>query len=160
MSLYQSDAPYCNFFQEIAAIVLAVGADEMKLKLSLAERIIIAVAVLAAVFTLGFFAGRSGGSSFVVETEKQAAQAEQATASDDEPEDSPEQEEALQSKVNINTADSATLQTLPGIGEALAGRIISYREENGDFAIIEEITDVNGIGDKLFENLKDLITVD
>jgi len=143
---------------------LDVGADEMKLKLSLAERIIITVAVLAAVFTLGFFAGRSGGSSFVVETEKEAAKEstteEQAAASADEPEDLSAQEGVLQSKVNINTADSAALQTLPGIGETLAGRIISYREENGDFTIIEEITDVTGIGDRLFENLKDLITLD
>lgn len=134
------------------------------MRLSRAERTIIALAVLAAVFTLGFFAGRSGGSSFVVQTQEQVSQestdAEQTTASAAESDASPAQEIISESKVNINTADSALLQTLPGIGDTLAGRIIAYREENGNFTIIDEITDVNGLGDKLFENLQDLITVD
>lgn len=61
--------------------------------------------------------------------------------------------------VNINTADQAQLDTLPGIGSALAQRIIQYREANGPFKAIEDLKDVSGIGDKNFENLKDRITV-
>lgn len=61
--------------------------------------------------------------------------------------------------VNINTADLTQLDTLPGIGPALAGRIIQYRETYGPFKSIEEIKNVSGIGDKNFENLKDRITV-
>lgn len=62
-------------------------------------------------------------------------------------------------KVNINTADLAQLDTLPGIGPAYAQRIIQYREINGPFKTIEDIKQVSGIGDKRFEQLKDLITV-
>ena len=61
--------------------------------------------------------------------------------------------------VNINTADQALLDTLPGIGSSLAQRIIQYREVNGPFGAIEDLKDVSGIGDKNFENLKDRITV-
>jgi len=61
--------------------------------------------------------------------------------------------------VNINTADAAQLDTLPGIGPALAQRIIQYRETNGPFQSIEDIKNVSGIGDKKFDDLKDLISV-
>lgn len=61
--------------------------------------------------------------------------------------------------VNINTADQAQLDTLPGIGSSLAQRIIQYRETYGPFKDIEDLKDVSGIGDKNFENLKDMITV-
>ncbi len=66
---------------------------------------------------------------------------------------------AAGSLVNINTADAAQLDTLPGIGSSLAQRIIQYRETNGPFNSIEDLKDVSGIGDKNFENLKDRITV-
>ncbi len=61
--------------------------------------------------------------------------------------------------VNINTADLSQLDTLPGIGPALAQRIIDYRDLNGSFTAIEDIKNVSGIGDKKFDALKDLITV-
>ena len=52
------------------------------------------------------------------------------------------------------------LDTLPGIGESLAGRIIAYREANGPFRTIEQIMEVSGIGEAKFAELKDRITVD
>lgn len=61
--------------------------------------------------------------------------------------------------VNINTADKTLLTTLPSIGEKTAERIIQYRETNGKFQSIEDIKNVNGIGDKKFEQIKDLITI-
>jgi competence ComEA-like helix-hairpin-helix protein len=61
--------------------------------------------------------------------------------------------------VNINTADSELLQTLPGIGPKTAERIIKYRETAGRFKSIESIQDVKGIGPKRYEKLKPLITV-
>lgn len=63
--------------------------------------------------------------------------------------------------VNINTASAATLdECLPGIGPAYAQRIIEYRESHGGFKTIEEIQEVQGIGPKTFEKIKDQIAVD
>lgn len=62
-------------------------------------------------------------------------------------------------KININTADSAQLQELDGIGPATAQKIIDYRKENGRFSSIEDIKNVSGIGDKSFEKIKDRIKV-
>ena len=62
-------------------------------------------------------------------------------------------------KVNINTATKGELDTLPGVGESTANKIISYREENGKFNSIEEITEVSGIGDSKYEQIKDLIEI-
>ena len=61
--------------------------------------------------------------------------------------------------VNINTATAAQLETLPGIGPVLAGRIVAYREEHGSFRAIEELTRVKGIGTAKLEEILDLITV-
>ncbi len=61
--------------------------------------------------------------------------------------------------ININTADEKQLQQIKGVGPAIAGRIIEYRENNGDFKSIDEIKKVRGIGDKTFEKMKDHITV-
>ncbi|EQE47811.1 helix-hairpin-helix domain-containing protein [Clostridioides difficile] len=65
-----------------------------------------------------------------------------------------------ESKVNINVATIEELDSLPGVGEATANKILQHREENGQFSSIEEIKNVNGIGDKKYENIKDLICVD
>jgi|GEM_PF-2072819 competence protein ComEA len=62
--------------------------------------------------------------------------------------------------VNINTADSATLQTLNGIGPSKAQAIIDYRTQNGPFAKIEDIQNVSGIGPSTYANIKDYITVE
>lgn len=61
--------------------------------------------------------------------------------------------------ININTAGQAQLEELPGIGPALAQRIIDHRTKNGPFLSTEDIMVVSGIGEKRYEQLKDLITV-
>lgn len=63
-------------------------------------------------------------------------------------------------KININTATIEELDTLPGVGEATANKILNHRKENGNFKSIEEIKNVNGIGDKKFENIRELISVE
>ena len=60
---------------------------------------------------------------------------------------------------NINTADAERLETLKGIGPALAQRIIEYREQNGAFQSIDELKNVRGIGQKKFDAFKDKITI-
>lgn len=63
------------------------------------------------------------------------------------------------SKININTATIDELLKISGIGESKAKNIIEYREKNGDFKNIEDIKNINGIGDSLFNKIKDSITI-
>jgi competence protein ComEA len=63
------------------------------------------------------------------------------------------------SKVNLNTATADQLDTLPGVGPTLAGRIISFRTEHGGFRSVEQLKQVSGIGDARYADLKDLVTV-
>ena len=63
------------------------------------------------------------------------------------------------SRVNINTADESQLTTLTGIGATRAKAIIAYREENGPFAAIEDIMNVQGIKEGTFVKIKDEIVV-
>ena len=62
-------------------------------------------------------------------------------------------------KVNLNLADSATLQTIPGIGPSKSERILDYRNTNGRFKTIEDIMNITGIGEKTFESIRAYITV-
>ncbi|MBP3807805.1 MAG: helix-hairpin-helix domain-containing protein [Eubacterium sp.] len=61
--------------------------------------------------------------------------------------------------VNINTADAEMLKTLPGIGDAKAADIIAYREEHGAFSSIEDIKNVSGIGESIYNRISSGITV-
>ena len=62
-------------------------------------------------------------------------------------------------KINLNSADKATLETLPKVGPEMAKRIIDWRTTNGRFTAIEDLMSVSGVGAKTFEQLKDLVTV-
>ncbi|WP_442760442.1 helix-hairpin-helix domain-containing protein [Enterococcus italicus] len=64
-----------------------------------------------------------------------------------------------ESKVNINTASAEGLQTLTGIGEKKAQAIIDYRTQNGNFQSIDQLTEVDGFGEKTVEKLRDSITI-
>lgn len=61
--------------------------------------------------------------------------------------------------ININTATATELDVLPGIGYTTATNIIDYRNANGSFKTKEEIKSVNGIGDVIYDQIKDLITI-
>lgn len=65
----------------------------------------------------------------------------------------------LPGPININTAPAERLQELPGIGPALAARIVAFREEHGPFDTIEDLTHVPGIGPRTLDAVRDLITV-
>ncbi len=62
-------------------------------------------------------------------------------------------------RINLNTADASALDSLPRIGEAMAARIIDWRESNGGFTSVEDLLAVPGIGDKMLDALRDLVTV-
>lgn len=124
------------------------------------NKVSVLLAVVTALFvgfTLGLFVGRNTGSGTVtlaVSPQMQTAPTAAATAA---AETVPE--ETVSFPVNINTADADTLTALPGIGRVLAERILAYRQQNGSFRAVEEITKVEGIGEKKAEAILDLITV-
>lgn len=67
---------------------------------------------------------------------------------------------AAKDKININTADRDTLAEMDGLNEELADNIITYRKDYGDYTSIEEIKEAEGIGDVIFNKIKDKITIE
>ena len=88
---------------------------------------------------------RLSASSVVVETQFQASASEIAPVDI--------------SKIDLNTASVERLTELPGIGEALARRIVEYRQQGGPFQSIEDVMNVKGIGEKKFSKFQDQITI-
>ena len=91
-------------------------------------------------------------------TEQAATNAEKSTAAA-ETTATQQSKPAQSGKININTASVYQLTSLKGIGEKKAQAIVEYRNENGAFGSIDEIMKVSGIGEKIFESIKDYITV-
>lgn len=124
-------------------------------------------------FGLGLYFGRTTGGTVLYQrpaaASSVAAEAPEALEEPETPEApeepaAPEETETepdgMASRVNLNTADAAALECLPGIGPALAQRIIDYRTANGPFQTTAEIQDVRGIGAGIYEKIKDSITVE
>lgn len=68
-----------------------------------------------------------------------------------------EHQQELDSKISINDSDADELDQLPGVGPSIASKIIDFRERNGPFRSLEQLTEVSGIGPKMLENIKDLV---
>lgn len=100
-------------------------------------------------------AGSNTDDCFVVTGDGEAVDTNQVTSENADSDASASDS----SKVNINTATAQQLCTLSGIGQSRADAIIAYREEHGPFQTIEDIKKVSGIKDKVFEQIKDNITV-
>ena len=124
-------------------------------------------------FGLGLYFGRTtGGTGLYQRPAAASSVAAEAPEAPEEPEtpEAPEEPaapeetetepEGMASRVNLNTADAAALESLPGIGPALAQRIIDYRMANGPFQTTAEIQDVRGIGAGIYAEIKDSITVE
>jgi comEA protein len=75
------------------------------------------------------------------------------------PQPPPRQAPALTRTININTASGAELELLPGIGPALAGHILEYRQKNGPFTSVDQLDNVKGIGPRTLERLRPLVRV-
>lgn len=102
----------------------------------------------------------------VVEDGEQIVVASASAASEDAQAQAPSQASgvAVQSassagRVNINTATESELQTISGIGPSKAAKIIAYRESNGSFKTVDDLTNVSGIGQKTLESIRDQICV-
>lgn len=107
---------------------------------------IISAAAMFICVLLGIFIGRNfTGNIINVSSVSQTADIDEPTA-------------AAVSGVNINTADVQLLSSLPGIGAVLAQRIVDYRSENGPFTSVDELKNVEGIGDGKLEAILDYVT--
>lgn len=117
----------------------------------------VALLALLAAFTLGFYLGSASNRADVtVETAEVQPAAVEAAAEAATGEPAAE----TGKPVNLNTATQEELESLPGIGEVLALRILEYRTAFGPFMTTEQIMEVEGIGEKRFEALKEWITVE
>lgn len=125
----------------------------------------IALIVLTLVFSAfigGFFLGRNFNHSQVNISAVIAVTIPGETAAEAEPTDIFETTAATEPilfPLNINTATAEELTALPGIGPALAQRIVDYRENNGPYNNVAELSNVSGIGEKRLEAILDYITV-
>jgi len=90
------------------------------------------------------------------QTEEQSGQAEPEQLETEQPEDTVPSPDA---PLDLNAAGVDELTALPGIGPAIAERIVAYRAETGPFTSVEELTEVKGIGEKKLEEIRDLVFV-
>lgn len=121
--------------------------------------ILAAITVVFAAFTLGFFLGRNqnhNGVTVSVPEIMQTIPPEITVPSESSMETT---EETISFPIDINAASKEEFMALPGIGEVLAQRILSYREENGSFSTVEGLMNVEGIGEKRMEEILDLIMI-
>ncbi len=88
------------------------------------------------------------------------ALAKQSNAGSKAAEVSADTTESERDTINVNTADATRLQELPGVGAAIAERIVEYREENGPFEEISDLRNVRGIGEARLENIRPYVTLE
>ena len=114
---------------------------------------LVLILCISLAFTAGLFIGRNANHTDI-------SLSSRPTETDTSTETSSQQSsDVITGLININTATCEELQTLPGIGEVIARRIVDYREENGNFQTVQDIAQVDGIGAKRLEAIIDLITV-
>ena len=129
-------------------------------KVTKTEALLLAMTLVLLLLTGAIFVlrSRSGGAEYVVRNETMRAAAEETPPASVLEEEPPVP--SAENPLNINMADAAALDTLPGIGPVLAGRIVEYRSTHGAFSKKEDLMLVEGIGEGIYGDLRDVITVE
>ena len=129
-------------------------------KVTKTEALLLAMTLVFLLLTGAIFVlrSRSGGAEYVVRNETMRAAAQETPPASVLEEEPPVP--SAENPLNINMADAAALDTLPGIGPVLAGRIVEYRSTHGAFSKKEDLMLVEGIGEGIYGDLRDVITVE
>ena len=129
-------------------------------KVTKTEALLLAMTLVFLLLTGAIFVlrSRSGGAEYVVRNETMRAAAEETPPASVLEEEPPVP--SAENPLNINMADAAALDTLPCIGPVLAGRIVEYRSTHGAFSKKEDLMLVEGIGEGIYGDLRDVITVE
>ena len=114
-----------------------------------------------AAFCVGLFIGkqREPASVTIYTTKTPTATVSKSTAAPESPPESTQGAAYVDGLLDINLASVEDLTTLPGIGPALAQRIVDYRGQNGRFSSVEELRNISGIGEKRLSAILEYITV-
>ena len=113
---------------------------------------ILSVSLIFMCVMIGFFIGRMSAKNHVILSSQ--------NTSTDNADSAAETVSVIENgRININLATSQQLQMLPNIGDVLAERIVTYRSEHGPFDTVDDLTLVDGIGEKRLEALRQYITV-
>lgn len=120
--------------------------------------VLVLITAIFAAFTLGLFLGRNHNRSSITVFLPAAMQTvpPQTTVPAEE---TRQETQAVSFPIDINTATQEELMALPGIGEVLAGRILAYREANGNYRTVEGLMAVEGVGEKRMEEILEFITI-
>jgi competence ComEA-like helix-hairpin-helix protein len=119
--------------------------------------VLVLITLLFVVFTGGYLLGISQRKSHITVSVSREIQEKPLELTDDEI--TATEENHIVFPVALNYADKEDLMTLPGIGDVLAQRILDYRNAHGKFSSVEELLNVEGIGQKRLEQMLNLIVI-